>query len=53
MSDFDGHVKLSILNSPNNPDLPDLTVGARVVGVVLTMGSDSVIPSIHTFELNL
>ena len=24
-----GHVKLSILNSPNNPELPDRTVGAR------------------------
>ena len=29
MSGFDGHVKLSILNSPNNPELPDWTVGAR------------------------
>ena len=26
---FDGHDKLSLINSPNNPELPDWTVGAR------------------------
>ena len=29
VSGFDGHVKLSILNSPNSPEFPDRTVGAR------------------------
>ena len=29
VSGFDRHGQLSILNSPNNPELPDRTVGAR------------------------
>ena len=29
VSGFDGHVKLLILNSPNNPEFPDRTVGGR------------------------
>ena len=29
VSAFDGHIKLLILNSPNNPELPDRTVAGR------------------------
>ena len=29
MSGFDGHVKLSLLNSPNNPEFPDRTARVR------------------------
>ena len=54
MSGFVGHVKLSLLNAPNNPELPDRTVRVQRVPAqqaLLSVGSDSVIPSIHTFEL--
>ena len=41
MSGFKGHVKLSILNSPNNPELSDRTVGPGLAQqALLSVGSD-------------
>ena len=54
MSDFDGHVQVWITNSPITWDCPNGSWGepGHAQQVLLSVDSDSVNPSINTFELN-